>query len=290
MVPFSGACTATILQMDLCPSRPSVVTTDRVDLHQGIRACRSRHPRWPPGDNPLADGTRTRATVPKRKSGGGSHLHLRWGCLDLGRHERGHRSSVGHGRDFGAELTRSVAQKLVLYHLSAGGQFQHCELLKMDAKPDRTQSALDRKRCSLRTLTTRRCSVSKTDAGMEMPICGMRTLTASEAPLRFHVLVENFAGEWRGMVDNSEHWREIDPRERALLMHLLRDEFQGRAEILQQMNSIEVMRVSPEGSLRLRTSGPVADVKDNDAPSSRANDKIPIEGFYDDEADDKKAY
>ncbi|MBY5774186.1 hypothetical protein HFN63_29480 [Rhizobium leguminosarum] len=89
------------------------------------------------------------------------------------------------------------------------------------------------------------------------------------------------------MADNSEHWRDIDPRERALLMHLLRDEFQGKAEILQQMNSVEVMRVSPEGSLRLRTSGPVADVRDNDAPSPRANDKIPVEGFYD---DDKKSF
>ncbi|WP_245500022.1 MULTISPECIES: DUF6984 family protein [Rhizobium] len=103
-------------------------------------------------------------------------------------------------------------------------------------------------------------------------------------------MVEIFAGEWRGMVDNSEHWREIDPRERALLMHLVRGEFQGKAEILQQMNSVEVMRVSSEGSLRLRTSGPVADVRDNDAPSPRANDKIPVEGFYDDEADDKKSF
>lgn len=50
-----------------------------------------------------------------------------------------------------SELTRSVAQKLVLYHLSAGGQFQHCELLKMDAKPDRTQSALDYARRNLKT-------------------------------------------------------------------------------------------------------------------------------------------
>ncbi|RWX36014.1 DUF6984 family protein [Rhizobium leguminosarum] len=84
------------------------------------------------------------------------------------------------------------------------------------------------------------------------------------------------------MVDSREHWREIDPGERALLMHLLRDDFQGRAEILEQMNSVEVMRVSPEGSLKLRTSGPVAEVKDSDAPSPRENDKIPVEGFYDD--------
>lgn len=92
------------------------------------------------------------------------------------------------------------------------------------------------------------------------------------------------------MVDNWEHWREIDPRERALLMHLMRDDFQGKAEILEQINSVEVMRVNPEGSLKLRTSGPVAEVKDSDAPSQRANDKIPVEGFYDDESDNKKRF
>jgi len=45
-------------------------------------------------------------------------------------------------KDFGAELARSVAQKLVLYHRRAGGQSQHSELLKLDAKSDRIQSAL----------------------------------------------------------------------------------------------------------------------------------------------------
>jgi transcriptional regulator GlxA family with amidase domain len=45
-------------------------------------------------------------------------------------------------KDFGAELARSVAQKLVLHHRRAGGQSQHSELLKLDAKSDRIQSAL----------------------------------------------------------------------------------------------------------------------------------------------------
>jgi transcriptional regulator GlxA family with amidase domain len=45
-------------------------------------------------------------------------------------------------KDFGAELARSVARKLVLYHRRAGGQSQHSELLKLDAKSDRIQSAL----------------------------------------------------------------------------------------------------------------------------------------------------
>jgi transcriptional regulator GlxA family with amidase domain len=45
-------------------------------------------------------------------------------------------------KDFGADLVRSVAQKLVLYHRRAGGQSQHSALLEMDAKSDRIQTAL----------------------------------------------------------------------------------------------------------------------------------------------------
>ncbi|WCK80182.1 GlxA family transcriptional regulator [Agrobacterium fabrum] len=46
-------------------------------------------------------------------------------------------------KDLGSELARSVARNLVLYHRRAGGQSQHSELLKLDAKSDRIQSALD---------------------------------------------------------------------------------------------------------------------------------------------------
>ncbi|HEX4178817.1 MAG TPA: helix-turn-helix domain-containing protein, partial [Rhizomicrobium sp.] len=45
-------------------------------------------------------------------------------------------------KDFGAELARSVAHKLVLYHRRAGGQSQHSELLKLSPKSDRIQAAL----------------------------------------------------------------------------------------------------------------------------------------------------
>ena len=44
-------------------------------------------------------------------------------------------------KDFGAEVVRSVAQKLVLYHRRAGGQSQHSALREMDAKSDRIQNA-----------------------------------------------------------------------------------------------------------------------------------------------------
>ena len=45
-------------------------------------------------------------------------------------------------KDFGIELARTVAQKLVLYHRRAGGQSQHSELLKLSPKSDRIQAAL----------------------------------------------------------------------------------------------------------------------------------------------------
>lgn len=45
-------------------------------------------------------------------------------------------------KDLGAELARRVAQKLVVYHRRAGGQSQHSELLDLEPKSDRIQSAL----------------------------------------------------------------------------------------------------------------------------------------------------
>ncbi|UNK50144.1 GlxA family transcriptional regulator [Lysobacter sp. S4-A87] len=57
-------------------------------------------------------------------------------------------------KDFGAELARSVAQKLVVYHRRAGGQSQHSALLDLDAKTDRIQSAMNYARSNLRSTLT----------------------------------------------------------------------------------------------------------------------------------------
>lgn len=57
-------------------------------------------------------------------------------------------------KDFGAELARAVAQKLVVYHRRAGGQSQHSALLEMDAKSDRIQGALEYARRNLRAPLT----------------------------------------------------------------------------------------------------------------------------------------
>jgi len=45
--------------------------------------------------------------------------------------------------DLGRELTRAVAQKLVLHHRRGGGQSQHSTLLALAPKSDRIQTALD---------------------------------------------------------------------------------------------------------------------------------------------------
>jgi transcriptional regulator GlxA family with amidase domain len=45
-------------------------------------------------------------------------------------------------KDLGAEVARSVAKKLVVYHRRAGGQSQYSALLELEPKSDRIQSAL----------------------------------------------------------------------------------------------------------------------------------------------------
>jgi transcriptional regulator GlxA family with amidase domain len=45
-------------------------------------------------------------------------------------------------KDFGAEVARAVARKLVVYHRRAGGQSQFSGLLELEPKSDRIQSAL----------------------------------------------------------------------------------------------------------------------------------------------------
>jgi transcriptional regulator GlxA family with amidase domain len=57
-------------------------------------------------------------------------------------------------KDFGSELSRAVAQLLVVYHRRAGGQSQHSALLELDAKSDRIQSALAYARQNLRSALT----------------------------------------------------------------------------------------------------------------------------------------
>lgn len=53
--------------------------------------------------------------------------------------------------DLGPEITRSIAQKLVIYHRRAGGQSQHSALLELEPKSDRIQTALDYAKKNLHT-------------------------------------------------------------------------------------------------------------------------------------------
>ena len=54
--------------------------------------------------------------------------------------------------DHGAEVARTTARKLVVYHRRTGGQSQFSALLELEPKSDRIQRALDHARRNLRTL------------------------------------------------------------------------------------------------------------------------------------------
>jgi transcriptional regulator GlxA family with amidase domain len=54
-------------------------------------------------------------------------------------------------KDLGAEVARSVAKKLVVYHRRAGGQSQYSALLELEPKSDRIQSALAYAKKNLQT-------------------------------------------------------------------------------------------------------------------------------------------
>lgn len=57
-------------------------------------------------------------------------------------------------QDLGAEIARSVAKKLVVFHRRSGGQLQHSALLELDAKSDRIQNALIYAKNNLQTPLT----------------------------------------------------------------------------------------------------------------------------------------
>jgi transcriptional regulator GlxA family with amidase domain len=54
-------------------------------------------------------------------------------------------------KDLGADVARSVAKKLVVYHRRAGGQSQYSALLELEPKSDRIQSALAYAKKNLQT-------------------------------------------------------------------------------------------------------------------------------------------
>jgi transcriptional regulator GlxA family with amidase domain len=59
-------------------------------------------------------------------------------------------------KDFGADVARAVARKLVVYHRRAGGQSQFSALLELEPKSDRIQRALEYAKRNLdRPLTVR---------------------------------------------------------------------------------------------------------------------------------------
>lgn len=63
--------------------------------------------------------------------------------------------------------------------------------------------------------------------------------------------------------------------ERSVILALLKEEFPGRQALLEQMESLMVGPLDQEGSLRLKVSGPLAEVKY----------RVPVEAMQDDVGD-----
>jgi len=55
-------------------------------------------------------------------------------------------------KDYGQDVSRAAARKLVVYHRRAGGQSQFSALLELDPKSDRIQKAIDYARANLRNV------------------------------------------------------------------------------------------------------------------------------------------
>jgi len=77
----------------------------------------------------------------------------------------------------------------------------------------------------------------------------------------------------------SASWRSPSFSERSVFQMLLNAEFRGRREVGEQLRDAKVFELDQDGSLTLRTSGPMAEVAA----------RIPVELTYLD-ADDQKAH
>jgi transcriptional regulator GlxA family with amidase domain len=113
-------------------------------------------------------------------------------------------------KDLSAEVARSVAQKLVVYHRRAGGQSQHSVLLELAPKSDRIQSALAYAKRNLHTeLSVERLA----DAASLSPRQFSRAFRAEtgQSPAK---AVENLRVEAaRLMMEQSRHPIDVVARE-----------------------------------------------------------------------------
>jgi AraC-like DNA-binding protein len=116
---------------------------DRRDLHRRIHPGRSRSARRPTCEHSPEARARIAGAIAKSEGRGRPHLHHRRPRVDLGRHDRRDRLSAGHDRaGFRRRRGPVCGRQLVLYHRRAGGQSQFSELLELEPKSDRIQSAL----------------------------------------------------------------------------------------------------------------------------------------------------
>jgi Transcriptional regulator containing an amidase domain and an AraC-type DNA-binding HTH domain len=113
------------------------------DLHRRVCAGRSGPARWPPRHHALVPARELQARFPEVKveedrifiadgpvwtsAGATAGVDLALALIE---------------GDFGADVARAVAKKLVVYHRRAGGQSQFSALLELEPKSDRIQGAL----------------------------------------------------------------------------------------------------------------------------------------------------
>lgn len=115
----------------------------RRHLYRSASPRRGRSVGWPASHYALAARAETAEPISEGEDRSRSDLHERrveWttaggaACLDLG--------LALIENDLGAELARSVARELIIYHRRGGGQSQFSALLEMSPKSDPIQMAL----------------------------------------------------------------------------------------------------------------------------------------------------
>jgi transcriptional regulator GlxA family with amidase domain len=112
--------------------------------------------------------------------------------------------------DLGAELAKSIARKLVVYHKRAGGQSQFSALLELGPKTDRIQTALDYARRNLK----RELSVAELAEAAHLSARQFSRAFSAETGQSPARAVENLRVEAaRAMLESGRHTMEVVAQE-----------------------------------------------------------------------------
>lgn len=113
-------------------------------------------------------------------------------------------------KDLGAEVANKIARVLVMYHRRSGGQSQHSEMLKLNPKSDRIQTALDHARANLSSPLT----VDTLAKAAHLSERQFSRIFYSETGLSPAKAVENLRIETaKNMIERGNHALEVIARE-----------------------------------------------------------------------------